>query len=123
MQNQSQRLTVEQYIQITDWLKENKHRIHSSVSTQLEICEESGQALGFKVPITSIQRCGKIAGIKWPKSPPKPPPVPIEREAIIILIGAIAGLYVETGRTMPESLANLKTAYVQEPSGGDFNGN
>lgn len=113
--NKQHRMTTEQYYKIICWLKENKHRISTSDYTQLEVCEQAEVGLGFAVPITSIQKCGKIAKIKWPKSPPTPPPVPLEREAIIILMGAIAGLYVETGRTVPDSLANLQTTYVREP--------
>lgn len=111
------RMTLEEYYQIINWLKENRHRIHaSSDATQLEICKQAEESLGFNVPITSLQKCGRIAKIKWPKSPAPPLPVPIQREAIIILIGAISGLYVETNRTVPAELANLQTTYVQEPS-------
>lgn len=109
------RMTLEQYYEIIGWLKENKHRIHSSSNaTQLETCKQAEESLGFNVPITSIQKCGKIAKIKWPKSPAPPQPVPLEREAIIILMGAIAGLYVETGKTVPNELANLQSTYVRE---------
>ena len=111
---QLQRMSLEQYYKIINWLKENKHRIDSSLDTQNEIRKWAEEELGFAVPITSLQKCGKIAHIKWPKSPTPPLPIPIEREAIIILMGAIAGLYVETGRTIPENLANLQTTYVQK---------
>ena len=114
MAKPKQRMTLEQYYKIIGWLKENRHRIHQSNDTQLEVCGQAENALGFRVPITSIQKCGKIAKIKWPKSPPEPAPVPLEREAIIILIGAISGLYVETGKTVPAELANLQTTYVRE---------
>lgn len=109
------RITLEQYVQIIDWLKENKHRILRDELMQLPTAQEATVALGFAVPITSIQKCARIAKIKWAKSPAPPPPVPIDREAIIILIGAISGLYVETGRTIPANLENLKSAYVREP--------
>lgn len=108
------RITLEQYVKIIEWLKENKHRILREELTQLPTAQEATLALGFAVPITSIQKCGKIAKIKWAKSPTPPPPVPLEREAIIILIGSIAGLYVETGKTVPTELANLQTVYVRE---------
>lgn len=108
------RMTIEQYVEITEWLKIHKRGIEANQRTQLEIASQAGDELGYVVPITTIQRCAKIVGVKWAKSPPAPPPVPIEREAIIILIGAIAGLYVETGRTIPENLANLQMAYVQQ---------
>jgi len=117
-----QRMTLEQYYKIIGWLKEHKHQIHGSNDTQPEICLQAESALGFIVPITSIQKCGKIAKIKWPKSPTPPPLVPLEREAIIILMGAIAGLYVETGKTVPNELANLQSIYVrQQPDdAGDY---
>lgn len=107
-------MTLEEYYQIINWLKEKKHRIHSSNDTTEEIRTQAEEELGFNVPITSLQKCGKIAKIKWPKSPTPPPPVPLEREAIIILMGAISGLYVETGRTVPAGLANLQITYVAE---------
>jgi len=109
------RMTLEEYYVIINWLKEKKLRIHTSNDTTEEIRIQAEEELGFNVPITSLQKCGKIAKVKWPKSPPTPPPVPLEREAIIILIGTIAGLYVETGRTVPTDLANLQMTYVSEP--------
>lgn len=123
VRDKQHRMTLEQYLKIIDWLKENKHRIHQSDDTQAEVCEQAEAALGFIIPITSIKKCGKIAKIKWPKSPPEPPPVPLEREAIIILMGAIAGLYVETGRTIPNELANLQSTYVREPVDENDNDN
>lgn len=110
-----QRMTLEKYYKIIGWLKETKHRIQHSDNSQIEVCRQAENELGFVVPITSIQKCGKIAKIKWPHSPPTPPPVPLEREAIIILMGAISGLYVETGKTIPTELANLMSTYVREP--------
>lgn len=110
-----QRITVEQYVEITDWCKNNKHRIESQTEcTQAEAAAIASGELGYGVPITTIQRCAKIAKIKWAKSPAPPLPVPLEREAIIILIGAISGLYVETGRSVPAELANLQSMYVRE---------
>ena len=109
-----QRMTLEKYVQIIGWLKENKHRIHHSDDSQIDVCRQAENTLGFIVPITSIQKCGKIAKIRWPKSPTPPAPVPLEREAIIILMGTIAGLYVETGRSVPTELANLQSTYVRE---------
>lgn len=113
--NPKQRMTLEQYYEIIGWLQNNKQRIQLSDDTQLEVCGQAEYELRFKVPITSIQKCGKIAKIRWPKSPPPPAPVPLEREAIIILMGAIAGLYVETGKTVPNELANLQSTYVRRP--------
>jgi len=107
-------MTVEQYIQITDWLKLNKNRVEKMGSTQLEAAAMVGNELGFAVPLSSIQRCAKMANIIWSNSPPKPPPVPIDREAIIILIGALSGLYIEEGKTVPDNLANLQSRYVKE---------
>jgi len=105
---------MEQYVEITDYLRENKHRIESAENTQAEAAAIAEQALGYPVPLTTIQRCAKIAKVKWAKSPSPPPPVPLKREAIIILMGAIAGLYVETGKSVPDELANLQTTYVRE---------
>lgn len=118
-----QRMTVEQYVEITDWLKNNKNRIERlNECTQLEAAAIAEAELGYAVPLTTIQRCAKIAKVKWAKSPAPPPPVPIERDAIIILIGAISGLYVETGRTLPAELANLQSTYVRE-AGKDSSNN
>lgn len=108
-----QRMTVEQYVEITECLKVSKHRIEASEFTQLEAAAYIGSNLGYEIPLTTIQRCAKIAKVKWAKSPTPPLPVPLEREAIIILIGAIAGLYIETNRTVPAELANLQSTYVR----------
>lgn len=108
------RMTLEEYYQIINWLKEHRTRIHGSNDTQEEIRKEAEDELGFTVPITSIQKCGKIVKVQWPKSPTPPAPVPIDREAIIILIGALHGLYIETSGTAPEALQNLKSTYVQQ---------
>ncbi len=108
------RMTVEQYIQVADWLKLNKDRVEKMRYTQFEVAAIAGGELGFDVPLSSIQRCAKITNITWANSPPKPPPVPIDREAIIILIGAVAGLYIEEGKTVPDNLANLQSQYVKE---------
>lgn len=117
------RMTLEQYYKIINWLKEHKHQIHGSNDTQDEIRKQAENELAFAVPITSIQKCGKIAKIKWPKSPAPPQPVPLDREAIIILIGAVHGLYVETSGTVPDALQNLKSTYVQQkPEDDDDDG-
>ena len=118
----NRRMTLEQYYKIIGWLQDNKRQIHASSNTQIEVCEAAAIDLQFVVPITTIQKCGKIAKIKWPKSPTPPAPVPLEREAIIILMGAIAGLYVETGRTVPTELANLQSTYVREPVSDEDDG-
>ena len=116
------RMTLEQYYPIINWLIANKHRIHHSDDSQIEVCRQAENELGFVVPITSIQKCGKIAKIKWPKSPALPAPVPLDREAIIILMGAISGLYVETGKTVPTELANLQSTYVREQADEEEHG-
>lgn len=107
------RITLEQYVKIIEWLKENRDRILRDELTQLSVAQQATLSLQFAVPLTSIQKCAKIAKIKWAKSPPKPPPVPLDHEAIVILIGAIHGLYVETSGTVPENLENLKSTYAQ----------
>lgn len=107
-------MSVEQYIAINDWMRSNVTRIEDTQCTQGEVASLATTALGYAVPLSSIQKCAKIIGIKWAKSPPKPPPVPIEREAIVILIAAVAGLYIETGKTVPDALANLKSAFARE---------
>jgi len=112
--SKKKRLSIEEYVEITDWLKVNKHRIESTENTQLEAAAIAGSELGYIVPLTTIQRCAKIAKVKWAKSPAPPLPVPLEHEAIVILIGAIAGLYIETNRTVPAELANLQSNYVRD---------
>ncbi len=107
------RVTIEQYVELVDYLKVRKSIIETAGDTQLEAAAVAEQVLGYPVPLTTIQRCAKIAGVKWAKSPAPSPPVPLDHEAIVILIGAIAGLYVETGRTIPENLANLQSMYVR----------
>ena len=109
-----QRITMEQYVKITDGCRENKHRVEREELTQLEATQLVTDELGFGVPITTIQRCAKIAKIQWAKSPATPLPVPLDHEAIVILMGAIAGLYIETGRTIPDDLANLQSTYARE---------
>ena len=108
-----QRLSVEQYVLITDWLKMNRDRIEGNSHTQLEVSGIAEKELGFFVPLTTVQRCAKIAKVKWANSPPPPPPLPIDREAIIILISALEGLYIETRGSAPQNLVELKSAYVQ----------
>lgn len=112
--SKQERITMEKYVEITDWLKMNKNKIEVTEHTQAEASLLAESELGYAVPLTTIQRCAKMAKIKWAKSPAPPSPVPLEREAIIILMGAIAGLYVETGKTVPAELANLQTTYVQD---------
>jgi len=112
--SKAQRMTYEQYVDVTDWCKDNKERIERLGWTQLQAAQEATIALGFAVPLSSMQRCAKKVKIKWANSPPKSPEVPIDHEAIVILIGAIAGLYVETGKTIPDNLANLQSSYVRE---------
>ena len=110
----AKRMTYEQYVDVTDWCKDNKDRIERMKLTQLQAAQEATLALGFAVPLSSMQRCAKRVKIEWANSPPKPPEPPIEHEAIVILMGAIAGLYIETDRTIPDNLANLQTAYARE---------
>jgi len=106
-------MTIEEYICLIDWLKVNKQNIEKNEQTQGEVQAMAEMELNYKVPLSSIQRCAKIIKLNWANSPPKPPEVPIGREAIIILIGAVSGLYIETGKTVPDALANLQSAYVR----------
>ena len=113
MPKQQKRVTIAQYVEITDWLRANKERLLRLRYSQLDTATLASGELGYSVPRSTVKKCGEIAGIRWPGSPTKPPPVPIEREAIIILIGALAGLYVEEGKTVPDDLANLHSTYVK----------
>lgn len=108
------RMSVEQYLQIGKWLENNKAMIETRGHSQREVQILMSSALGYDVPLSSLIRCAKALAIEWAGSPPKPPPVPIGREAIMILIGALEGLYVETGKTIPNSLGNLHSAYAKE---------
>lgn len=110
----TQRMTIEQYVAITEWCKHNKDRIEDLGWTQLRTAQEAAAVFQFAVPLSSLQRCAKLAKIQWANSPLSPPPVPIDREAIVILIGALCGIYIETDRTVPENLAALKRQYVSE---------
>jgi len=112
--SKAKRMTYEQYADVTDWCKDNKDRIERMKLTQLQAAQEATLALGFVVPLSSMQRCAKRIKIEWANSPPKPPEPPIEHEAIVILIGAIEGLYIETGKTVPDDLANLHSVYVRD---------
>ncbi len=111
-----QRISMEQYVEVTDWCRTNKYRIEGGVMVQLHAAQIAGSELGYVVPITTIQRCAKIAKIKWAKSPPPPIPVPLDHEAILILISSLCGLYVETVGSVPDELANLKTNFVKKGS-------
>lgn len=108
-----QRVTISQYVEITDWLRSNKERLGRLGSSQLDTADLASQELGYRIPRSTIKKCAAIAGVQWPRSPTKPPPVPLDHEAIIILIGAIEGLYIETGKTVPDDLANLHSTYVK----------
>lgn len=109
------RMTIEQYVKVTDWLRSNKNRImHVEELSQIQTAKIASTELGFEISLSTIQQCGKVAEIRWPKSPPPTPPPPIDREAIIILIGALHGLYLETCGSAPQNLTDLKSAYVQE---------
>lgn len=108
------RMTIKQYLQIGRWLENNRNLIEEKGHSQVEVQILISSALGYEVPLSSIQKCAKAIEIQWAGSPLKPPPVPIDREAIIILIGALAGLYVETDRTIPDDLANLQSTYTKE---------
>lgn len=110
------RMSIEQYLQIGKWLENNRDMIESRGHSQGEAQILMSSALGYEVPLSSVTRCAKAMSIRWAGSPAKPPPVPLEREAIIILIGAIAGLYIETNRTVPDDLANLQSTYTKENS-------
>jgi len=108
------RMSVEQYLQIGKWLENRKQDIEKTGLAQKDVQILISEELGYTVSFSSIVRCAKAIGIQWAGSPPKPPPVPIDREAIIILIGALAGLYIEEGKTVPDDLANLQSTYVRE---------
>lgn len=108
------RMSIEQYLKIGRWLENKKEHIESKGLAQKDVQILISGELGFEVPLSSIIRVAKELRIEWVGSPLKPPPVPIEREAFIILIGALAGLYIELGKTVPDDLANLMSAYVRE---------
>ncbi len=110
------RIKPEQYVEINQWLKDNRDRIQRTEATQLETASIASHELGYRVPHGTVIRMAKTAGVTWAKSPPKPPPVPIDHEAIVILIGALEGLYVETGRSVPDDLADLHSRYARETS-------
>lgn len=108
------RIKPEQYVEINQWLKDNRDRILRTECTQLEAAAMAEAELGYKVPHSTIIRMAKTASVTWAKSPPKPPPVPIDHEAIVVLIGALEGLYVETGRSVPDDLADLHSRYARK---------
>lgn len=108
------RIRPEQYVEICEWLKTNRDRVQRTEMTQLEAATAAESALGYRVPRSTIIRMAVLAGVTWAKSPLKPPPVPLDYEAIVILMGAIAGLYVETGKTVPDALANLQSRYIKK---------
>lgn len=108
------RMSVEQYLQIGKWMENNKMKIATQWLAQEQVRVLISQELGYEVPFSSVIRCAKAVGIEWAGSPPKPLPVPLDREAIIILIGALSGIYIETGKTVPDDLANLQSAYAKE---------
>jgi len=108
------RMSIEQYLKIGRCLEGWKERIETTGLAQKDVRTLVSGDVGFEVPLSSIIRVAKELDITWAGSPPKPPPVPIEREAFIILIGAVEGLYVEAGKTVPDNLANLHSAYVKE---------
>lgn len=108
------RMSVEQYLQIGKWLENRKADIERTGMAQKDVQSIMSDELGFVVPFSSVIRCARAMDIKWAGSPPKPPEVPIGHEAIIILIGALAGLYIETGKTVPDDLANLQSTYTKK---------
>ena len=110
----ARRITVEQYIDLGTWCKCYRDDIERIEHTQLEACALASKDLGFEVPLSAMQRVAKKMKVKWANAKPEPLPVPLDREAIIILMGAIAGLYVELGKTVPDNLANLHSTYVKE---------
>lgn len=108
------RMSIKQYLQIGKWLENSKNMIESRGHSQIEVQILMSSALGYNVPLSSVIACAKALDIVWARSPAKPPPVPLDREAITILIGALSGLYLETGRTVPDNLANLQSAFAKE---------
>ena len=110
----AQRMTLEQYIDIGKWCQHNRERIETTGCTQLEAAALVSKDLGFEVPLSTVIRAAKKMGVAWANSPPKPPPVPLDHEAIVLLICAVEGLYVELGKTVPDNLANLHSTYVKE---------
>ena len=108
------RMSVEQYLQIGKWLETWKERIETKGLTQIEIQGIMSGELGFTIPRSSVIRCAKAIRIKWMGSPLPPSPVPLEREAIIILITSLEGLYIEMDKTVPDDLANLHSTYVRK---------
>lgn len=108
------RMSVEQYMEIGNWLTQERDHIRLAAYQQEQVRALASAALGYDVPFSSLIRCAKIVGVQWAGSPPKSPPTPIEREAVIILIGAVEGLYVEAGKTVPDDLANLHSTYIGE---------
>ena len=106
------RMSAEQYIEIGDWLRQEKDHIRLAAYQQEQVRQLCSARLGYEIPFSSLVRCAKAVGVQWAGSPVVPE-VPIDHEAIVILIGAIAGLYVETGKTVPDNLANLQSMYVR----------
>ena len=107
-------MSIEQYIEIAEWILIWREKIHTLKLSQRDVQKMLFEQLKYEVPISTLVRWAKNAKIIWANAPSKPPPAPIEREAIIILMGAIEGLYIETGKTVPDALANLKSAYARE---------
>jgi len=107
-------MSVEQYVQIGQWLVANRSLIENRGHSQTEVQILITSALEYEVPLSSLVRCAKAVKIKWAGSPTKPPPPPIGHEAMVIIIAALAGIYIETERTVPDDLANLQSTYAKE---------
>ena len=108
------RMSIKQYLQIGQWLENNRVAIEEKGHSQIEIQILISSNLGYEVPLSSVIACAKAIEIQWARSPTPPSPVPMEREAFIILITALEGLYVELDKTIPDALANLHSSYVKE---------
>lgn len=110
----AKKMSVEQYLEIGQWLILNKSRIQEKKFTQGDVQTLISDDVGYDVPLSSLIRCAKAMGVRWARSPVAMPPVPLDHEAIVILIGALEGLYVEMGKTIPDDLANLHSTYVSQ---------
>ena len=108
------RVSVETYVSIIDFLRSNKEQIESERLTQKEVIDMVKQQLHYDVGLSTVKRCSTIAGIRWVHASHIQQPLPLDREAIILMMASIDELYQRLGSEPPKRFADMRTKYVQE---------
>lgn len=109
------RLTVPQYVHCCDWLRDNWAKIEEQRPSRFQLCGMMREALGFRIPVSSLMKALEAIDKTMPVAPVKPlvddNGFLRKTDRVRILCRVVRELYTRLGETPPPVLDKLIVGY------------